>query len=492
MKKGFDNDLYVKKQSKHILERIEQFGNKLYLEFGGKLFDDYHASRCLPGFEIDTKIKMLAELKDKTEIIFCIGAQDIEKNKIRADIGITYDMDILRQIDNIKKMGIETNSILITRYTGQHSADVFIKKVESMGVKTYIHKPIKGYPLDIDYVVSDEGYGANEFIKTTKPLVVVTAPGPGSGKLATCLNQLYHEHKNGNMAGYAKFETFPVWNLPLEHPLNVAYEAATVDLDDINMIDSFHLEAYGETTVNYNRDIDAFPVIRKMLSRLMGENVYKSPTDMGVNMVGKCFIDDDVVREASKQEIIRRYYKTLCENKLGTVSDSAVKKSLKLMMEVDIEPTDRVIVNPAKEKYEQSKMPSIAVQLKDGTIITGRDNKLMSASASVVLNSLKYMAGISDNIVLLPQQILEPIIAMKSNYREDDHRLNLNEVLLALSISAVTNPNAQAVLPFVEDIKGIDLHSTHILSSMDEKSFRELGVNVTCEPNLPTDNLYFV
>ncbi|MEG1996370.1 MAG: DUF1846 domain-containing protein, partial [Oscillospiraceae bacterium] len=448
MQEGFDNQLYVTKQAQYIKKRIAQFDNKLYLEFGGKLFDDYHAARVLPGFDVNAKIKLLQEFKDQAEIVFCINASDIEKNKIRADFGITYDLDVLRIIDNLRSLGLYVNSVVITQFSGQPSADIFRNKLEMRGVKTYCHYPIKGYPADVDLIVSDAGYGANDFVKTTKPLVVVTAPGPCSGKLATCLSQLYHEFKNGVKAGYAKFETFPIWNIPLKHPINLAYEAATADLKDINMIDPYHLEAYSQTTVNYNRDIEVFPVVKNILSRIMGDiSIYKSPTDMGVNMAGFGIYDDEVVRQAAKQEIIRRYYKALCDNKQGRVDAETAQRIDIIMKQLDLTKNDRLVVAPALEKHSKTQVPCLAIQLDDTRIITGKQSELMNSGASALLNCIKVLAGISDDIYLISPIVLEPIIKLKRETLYNKYPvLNVEEILIALSICAATSPVAELAL----------------------------------------------
>lgn len=492
MDNGFDNNKYIEMQSEHILERIDSFKGRLYLEFGGKIFDDFHASRVLPGFESDAKIKMLEKMKDDTEIIFCIYAGDIEKNKVRADLGITYDLDILRLIDNISKLGISTNSIVITRYAGQPAADIFIKKMERFGVKTYIHRAISGYPMDIDVIASDEGYGKNPYIETTKKLVVVTGPGPGSGKLATCLNQLYHENKMGNDAGYAKFETFPIWNIPLNHPVNLAYEAATADLNDVNMIDHFHLEKYGETTINYNRDIEAFPVVSKLLNRLTGKDIYFSPTDMGVNMAGNAIVDDEVVKQAATNEIVRRYYKALCDVKMGLLDEHAVEKIKSILEILNVDPTSKDIVASANEKCVKSNAQSVAVKLDDGMVITGRTTQLMTAGASVVINALKHLAGIADDFLLLPESVLRPILELKKNEQGiHNSRLTLQEVLIAVSVTTTTNPTASLVIKQIKNLRGVDAHSSHMFNHSDAQTFRELGINLTSEPIFPTGNLFY-
>ncbi len=492
MSVGFDNNKYILMQSEHIKERIDSFKGKLYLEFGGKIFDDFHASRVLPGFASDAKIRMLEKMKDDTEIIFCIYAGDIEKNKVRADLGITYDLDILRLIDNISKLGISINSIVITRYAQQPAADIFIKKMKRFGVKTYIHRAINGYPMDIDLIASEDGYGKNPYIETSKKLVVVTGPGPGSGKLATCLNQLYHENKMNNEAGYAKFETFPIWNIPLNHPVNLAYEAATADLNDVNMIDHFHLEKYNETTINYNRDIEAFPVVSKLLNRLTGKDIYFSPTDMGVNMAGKAIVNDEEVRNAATNEIVRRYYKALCDVKMGLLDEHAVEKIKSILELLDVDPNNVSIVVAAKEKCLTTKSPSVAIQLADGKVITGKTTSLMNAAASVVINALKYLSGISDEFLLLPESVLRPILQLKENEQGiDNSRLTLQEVLIAISVTTTTNTTASLIIEKLRELRNVDAHSSHMLSSVDAQTFRELGINLTSEPVFPTNNLFY-
>ncbi len=492
--KGFDNDLYIKKQTEKILERISRFDNKLYLEFGGKLFDDYHAGRVLPGFDINGKCKLLENLKEDTEIIFCINAQDIEKNKMRADIGITYDMDVLRLIDNLTDKGLAINSVVITQYLEQYAADVFRKNLERRGVKTYIHKHTKGYPSEIELIVSDEGYGMNPFIETTKPLVVVTAPGPGSGKLATCLNQLYHEYKRKNKAGYAKFETFPVWNLPLKHPVNMAYEAATSDLYDINMIDPFHIDAYGQTAVNYNRDIDAFPIVKTILAKITGiKDLYKSPTDMGVNMAGYAITDDNAIREAACEEVIRRYYVAECDYKRGTLPQEALQKNLMLMKQLELEPHNRSVVLPALKKAQLEEVPACAIKLPNGEIVTGKTTKIMNAVSSVVLNAIKKLADINDIITLISPTVLEPILHLKNEMlKEKTPILNLEDVLIALSISAAMNPTAELAMLKLSMLKDCEMHSSYLLNAADENLLKKLRINLTCEPVYPTKDLYYV
>lgn len=480
---GFDNDLYIRRQSQAIQERIARFGNKLYLEFGGKLFDDLHASRVLPGFKPDAKIGLLQQFRDQAEILFCINAGDIGNGKYRADLGITYDMDLLRLMDQLRRMGLYVSAVVITQYKGQPAADAFRKMLEMRGERAYLHYPIQGYPMDVDLVVSDEGYGKNDFVETTRPLVVVTAPGPCSGKLATCLSQLYHEYKRGVQAGYAKFETFPVWNLPLKHPVNLAYEAATADLNDVNMIDPFHLEAYGTTTVNYNRDVEIFPVLRATFEQILGECPYKSPTDMGVNMAGYCIFDDEAVSEASRQEIIRRYYTALCGQRQGAVSEETVLKLELLMKKAGVTIHDRKVVSPALQKAALTGAPAAAMELPDGTIVTGRTSDLLGAASALLLNSLKVLGGISDDIRLISPVIIEPIQHLKVDHLGNRNpRLHTDEVLIALSICAATNPTAELAMEQLNKLRGCEVHSSVILSSVDEKVFRRLGVNITCEP----------
>ena len=494
MKKiGFDNDKYLRMQSEHIRERISQFGGKLYLEFGGKLFDDYHASRVLPGFQPDSKLRMLLQIKDQVEIVIVINAGDIEKNKLRGDLGITYDLDVLRLIDGFRSIGLYVGSVVMTRYQGQPVAEAFQERLESLGVKVYRHYPIEGYPSNIAKIVSDEGYGRNEFIETSRELVVVTAPGPGSGKMATCLSQLYHEHKRGVRAGYAKFETFPIWNLPLKHPVNLAYEAATADLDDVNMIDPFHLEAYGTTTVNYNRDVEIFPVVTAMFEKIMGTCPYKSPTDMGVNMAGNCIIDDEAVREASCQEIVRRYYTALCGQRQGVVSEDVIYKLELLMKKAEVTVHDRAVIAPALQKAALTGAPAAAMELPDGTIVTGKTSDLLGASAALLLNALKILGGISDDIHLISPVIIEPIQHLKvSHLGNRNPRLHTDEVLIALSICAATNPTAELAMEQLARLRGCEVHSSVILSAVDERVFRRLGINITCEPRYQTSKLYNV
>ena len=480
---AFDNDKYLQTQSEHIRQRISQFGGKLYLEFGGKLYDDNHASRVLPGFQPDSKLKMLIQLKDQVEMVIAINAADIEKNKVRGDLGITYDRDVIRLIDVFRDFGLYVSSVVLTRFNEQAAAKAFQSRLEGMGVKVYHHYAIEGYPSNTSYVVSDDGFGRNEYIETSRELVVVTAPGPGSGKLATCLSQLYHEHKRGMKAGYAKFETFPVWNLPLNHPVNLAYEAATADLSDVNMLDPFHLEAYGQTTVNYNRDVEAFPVLVAMFEKLLGQCPYKSPTDMGVNMVGNCIIDDEAAREASRQEIIRRYYAILCEQKQGKISDDVVMKLELLMRKAGVDVSTRRVVAAALKKEKETGLPAAAMELADGRIVTGKTSNLLGASAALLLNALKELGGMPDELHLISPVAIDPIQHLKVDHLGNRNpRLHTDETLIALSISAATNPTAEFAMEQLSKLRGCEVHSSVILSSVDEKVFKRLGVNLTCEP----------
>ena len=491
MKIGFDNDKYLKMQSEHIRERISKFGNKLYLEFGGKLFDDYHASRVLPGFEPDSKLRMLMQLSDQAEIVIVIGAPDIDKNKVRGDLGITYDEDVLRLMEVFTERGLYVGSVCITQYAGQESADAFKKRLEKLGIKVYVLYLIPGYPNNTSFIVSDEGYGKNDYIETTRPLVVITAPGPGSGKMATCLSQLYHEYKRGVKAGYAKFETFPIWNIPLKHPVNLAYEAATADLNDVNMIDPFHLEAYGETTINYNRDVEVFPVLQAMFEKIMGECPYKSPTDMGVNMAGNCIVDDEVCQEASRQEIIRRYYHTLCQKRQGTASDDQILKLELLMKQAGVTIDDRAVVSAANIKAETTGEPAAAIQLPDGRVLTGRTSTLLGASSALLLNALKALAGIPDEVQLISPTAIGPIQDLKTNYLGNRNpRLHTDETLIALSICAASDDTAKAAVEQLKNLKGSEVHSSVILSQIDMNTFRKLGVNLTCEPHYQNQKLY--
>lgn len=488
---GFDNDAYLKNQSEKIQERIAKFGGKLYLEFGGKLFDDHHASRVLPGFAPDSKIRMLEKLKDKAEVIIAINAGDIEKNKVRGDLGITYDMDVLRLIDAFRGYGLFVSSVVLTRWQDQPSAIAYQKKLESLGLKVYRHYPIAGYPGNIPLVVSDEGYGKNEFVETSRELVVVTAPGPGSGKMAVCLSQIYHENKHGVKAGYAKFETFPIWNIPLKHPVNLAYEAATADLNDVNMIDPFHLEAYGKTTINYNRDVEIFPVLNALFQRILGESPYKSPTDMGVNMAGNCIVDDAAVCDAAKAEIIRRYYDTMCQVRKGNAEKDQVYKLELLMEQAHISVSDRKVVAAAVQKAEETKGPAVAIELTDGSIITGKTTSLLGASSAALLDALKHLAGIPDEVKLLSPMVIEPIQNLKTKHLgHTNPRLHTDEVLVALSICALTDYNAKIAMEKLAMLRNCEVHSSVILSQVDRRVFRRLGVNLTTEPTYQTSKLY--
>lgn len=488
MKIGFDNDKYLKMQSEHIKERIAKFDNKLYLEFGGKLFDDYHASRVLPGFKPDSKLQMLLQLKDQAEVVIAISAEDIASNKIRGDYGITYDQEVLRLIDAFTEYGLFVGSVCITKYFQQPDVDNFIKVLDAHGIKNFKHYKIAGYPNDVAKIVSDEGYGKNEFIETSRPLVVVTAPGPGSGKMATCLSQLYHEYKHGVKAGYAKFETFPIWNIPLKHPVNLAYEAATADLNDVNMIDPFHLEAYGETTVNYNRDIEIFPVVNAMFELIFGTSPYKSPTDMGVNMAGNCIFDDEACKEASEQEIIRRYYKCLKDIKqFGHTKDDKFKLEL-LMKQAGISVDKRKVVKAALDREKETGGPAMAIELNDGRIVTGKTSELLGASASALINSLKVLAGIEHEVKLIAPEAIEPIQKLKTGYLGSRNpRLHSDEILIALSTTAARSDEAARTLDKLSELKGAQAHSSVILSSVDEQIFRKLGINLTCEPKYEQD-----
>ena len=483
MKYGFDNEKYLKIQSEHIKERIAQFGNKLYLELGGKLFDDHHASRVLPGFQPDSKLRMLSQLSDHAEIVIVISARDIEKNKVRNDLGITYDMDVLRLRTEFQNRGFLVSSVVITHYNGQSSADAFRARLERMGITTYRHYTIEGYPTNVALIDSDEGFGRNDYVETTRPLVIVTAPGPGSGKMAVCLSQLYNENKRGIEAGYAKFETFPVWSLPLKHPVNIAYEAATADLNDVNMIDPFHLEAYGKTAINYNRDIEIFPVLNALFEGIYGENPYKSPTDMGVNMVGFCINDDDVCREASKNEIIRRYYTALNRLALGEGNDGEVNKIKLLLQQAKIDTSYRRTTVAAKERAERSGHACSAIELADGTIITAETSELLGPSAALILNAIKHLAGIDHSVKLIPQHMIEPIQHTKINYlRSRNPRLHTDEVLVALSVLSTHDENCRRALEKLPELDGCQVHSTVMLGEVDRKIFRKLGVGLTCDP----------
>jgi len=488
---GFDNNKYIELQSGKILERISSFGGKLYLEFGGKLFDDFHAARVLPGFCPDSKIKMLLNMKDDAEMIIVVSATSIEQNKMRGDLGITYDMDTLRLIDAFTEIGMYVGGVVITQYSNQPAADTFIKRLENLGVKVYKHYPIDGYPTNVRKIVSDSGYGKNDYIETTKPLVVVTAPGPGSGKMATCMSQLYHDHKRGIKAGYAKFETFPIWNLPLTHPVNMAYEAATVDLSDVNMIDPFHLEATGTTAVNYNRDIEIFPVLQAIFKQIYGECTYKSPTDMGVNMAGYCIFDDKAVCDASKMEIVRRYYDTLCRKRNGVADAEEVYKSELIMSKVGVDVSFRRVVKAALDKAELTGEPAAAIELGDGTIVTGKTSKLMGASAAPLLNALKSLGGIDESILLLPAVLMEPLQKLKvENLGNNNPRLHSDEVLIALAISATTNPVAAMAMEQLPKLKGCQAHISVMISNVDKTIYKKLGIDLTSEPIYATKKLY--
>ena len=488
---GFDNDKYIRLQSEKIQERISGFGGKLYLEFGGKLFDDYHASRVLPGFQPDSKIRMLLSMKEDAEVIIVVSATSIEQNKIRGDLGISYDLDTLRLIDTFSDIGILVGGVVITHYAKQPAVDAFIKRLENLGIKVYRHYPIEGYPNNVRKIVSDDGYGANEYIETTKSLVVVTAPGPGSGKMATCLSQLYHDHKRGIKAGYAKFETFPVWNLPLKHPVNLAYEAATVDLNDVNMIDPFHLEATGITTVNYNRDVEIFPVLKAIFEKIYGECPYKSPTDMGVNMAGYCIFDNKAVCDASKMEIVRRYYDTLVRKRNGLADPDEVYKTELIMNQAGIDAGFRSVVRAACKKSEETGEPAAAIELPDGTIVTGKTSNLMGPAASALMNALKKLGGINDEFLLLPPVVIEPLQKLKiENLGNQNPRLHADEILIALAISATTNPMASLAMEQLHKLKGCQAHISVIVSAVDKNIYRKLGMDLTCEPVYETKKLY--
>ena len=491
MRIGFDNDKYVSIQSEHIRKRIKELGGKLYLEFGGKLFDDYHASRVLPGFKPDSKIKMLMNLKDQVEAIIVVNSADIEKNKVRGDLGITYDMEVLRLVDSFRERGIFVENVVLTRYTGQPAAKAFGERLKALNVKVYRHFPIEGYPLDVEHIVSEDGYGKNEYIETTKPLVVVTAPGPGSGKMATCLSQMYHDNKKGISAGYAKFETFPVWNLALKHPVNVAYEAATIDLGDVNMIDPYHLEAYGKSAVNYNRDIEVFPVVNSMLEKILGRSPYKSPTDMGVNMVKSCIIDDKVVSKAARLEVIRRYYELLKAKKRGLATQSTVKKFEILLTNAGITLDERKVIPEVRKRAETLNVPVSGIELEDGRIFTGRTSALLGATSAALLNVLKALAEIDDSVLLMSPDILEPIRELKlDGLGFINPELHVDEMLIALSICAKTDSRARSAFEQLPKLNGCEMHSSVILSPVDDSMLKRIGLNVTCEPKYQTDTLY--
>ncbi|HAS56237.1 MAG TPA: hypothetical protein DCR94_03115 [Firmicutes bacterium] len=488
---GFDNDKYLSLQSKYIEERIAKFGGKLYLEFGGKLFDDYHASRVLPGFEPDSKLKLLLKMKEEAEIVIAINSRTIEEAKTRGDLGITYDQEVLRLIDAFVAAGLYVSSVVLTQFKNQKSARQFERMLQKQGIATYHHYPIEGYPYEIEKIVSEEGLGKNDYIKTSRPLVVLTAPGPGAGKMATCISQLYHDNKHGVKSGYAKFETFPIWNLPLKHPVNLAYEAATADLDDINMIDPYHLQSYGVSTVNYNRDIEIFPVLNRMFEKIFASSPYKSPTDMGVNMAGFCISDDEICQKASRQEIIRRYLKALTKRRQGQNNEEEINKIDSLMKNSGIEIEERKVIAYAKEKAEKTLEPAAAIELDDGTIITGRNSPLLRCNSALILNALKHLAGISDSVTLLPKAILEPICKLKTeSLGGHNPRLHLDEILLALAISAVTNPLAEMALKQLPKLRGCQSHSTVILSEMDNGTLRKLGIDHTSDPIYETKKLF--
>ena len=491
MKIGFDNNKYLTLQAQHIRARREQFGDKLYIEFGGKLFDDYHASRVLPGFQPDSKIRMLASIRDDVEIVVAICAGDIEKKKVRGDLGIGYDEDVLRLMDVFRGLGFYVGSVVITQYAGQPAADAFIKRLTALGVRSYRHYPIAGYPSDVAHIVSDDGLGKNDYIETSRPIVVVTAPGPGSGKMATCLSQLYHENKRGDRAGYAKYETFPIWNLPLKHPVNLAYEAATADLNDVNMIDPFHLEAYGKTTVNYNRDVEIFPVLNAMFQRIQGASPYKSPTDMGVNMAGFAIVDDQVCQAASRMEILRRYYAGMADRTRGRCDDEVVRKLEIVMQQAGVTPEICPAVAACLQKAEETGAPAGAMVLPDGSVVTGKTSSLLGASAALLLNALKAMAGIDHKLKLIPASVIEPISRLKTgNLGHRNPRLHSDEVLIALAISGLTNPLAAMVQEQLSSLRGCDAHFSVIISEEDEKLYKRLGINVTCQPRYEVKKLY--
>lgn len=490
---GFDNDLYIEKQSAQITKRIDDFGGKLYLEFGGKLFDDFHASRVLPGFKPDSKLQMLLKLKDKAEIVIVISAGDIESNKIRGDYGITYDSDVLRLIDAFETVGLFVGSVVVTQFDNQPSAVKFREKLENLGIKTFTSYTIEGYPYNVKKIVSDEGYGKNDYIETTRPLVVITAPGPGSGKMATCLSQLYHENKKGIKAGYAKFETFPIWNLPLKHPVNLAYEAATADLNDINMIDPYHLEAYGETTVNYNRDVEIFPVLNAIFEQIEGKSPYKSPTDMGVNMAGYCIVDDEVCCKASHDEIIRRYFNALCDKKNGARNNRDIVKIESLMNQagISVESQRPAVKAALTRSAETGDKPAVAIELPDGTMVTGKTSDLLGSASAALLNALKVIAGIDKKTDLIERKVIEPIQSLKTDILGNHNpRLHTDEVLIALAMSAVDSEYAKKAFDVIDSLKGSEAHATVILSATDRATFRKLGINLTCEPKHESKRLY--
>ena len=491
-KTGFDNALYIKRQSEEINKRINEFGGKLYLEFGGKLFDDYHASRVLPGFAPDSKLQMLKSIAENVEVVIVISAGDIENNKIRRDLGISYDTDVLRLIDAYRGAGLYVGSVVLSQFKGQPAASAFKTKLEQLGVKVFIHYPIEGYPYNVSHIVSDAGFGKNDFIETERPLVVITAPGPGSGKMSTCLSQLYHENQRGNKAGYAKFETFPIWNLPLKHPVNLAYEAATADLNDVNMIDPYHLEAYGKTTVNYNRDVEVFPVLNAIFEKIEGVSPYKSPTDMAVNMAGYAICDDEVTREASKREIVRRYFNAMCDLRMGRGKQQAVDKIVSLMNQAGISVEDRSVIKAALDRSSETEgQPAVAIELPDGRIVTGKTSNLLGASSAALLNAVKHLAGLPDDLLMIAPSIIEPIQKLKTGILKNHNpRLHSDETLIALSMSANTNPLAEKALDAIGGLENCEAHSTVILSQVDQDVYRKLGINLTCEPRYQTKKLY--
>ena len=491
-KTGFDNALYIKRQSEEINKRINEFGGKLYLEFGGKLFDDYHASRVLPGFAPDSKLQMLKSIAENVEVVIVISAGDIESNKIRRDLGISYDTDVLRLIDAYRGAGLYVGSVVLSQFKGQPAASAFKTKLEQLGIKVFIQYPIEGYPYNVAHIVSDEGFGKNDFIETERPLVVITAPGPGSGKMSTCLSQLYHENQRGNKAGYAKFETFPVWNLPLKHPVNLAYEAATADLNDVNMIDPYHLEAYGETTVNYNRDVEVFPVLNAIFEKIEGVSPYKSPTDMGVNMAGYAICDDEATRDASKREIVRRYFNAMCDLRMGRGKQEAVNKIVSLMNQASISVEDRSVIKAALDRSNETEgQPAVAIELPDGRIVTGKTSNLLGASSAALLNAVKHLAGLPDDLLMIAPSIIEPIQKLKTGILKNHNpRLHSDETLIALSMSANTNPLAEKALDAIGGLENCEAHSTVILSQVDQDVYRKLGINLTCEPRYQTKKLY--
>ncbi len=491
MATGFDHERYTRMQSERIIERIQEFGGKLYLELGGKLFDDFHASRVLPGFQPDSKVQMLLKLKEQEEILVVVNADDIEKSKVRGDLGITYDADALRLIDAFRGIGLYVGSVVLTRFAGQQAAINFEQRLNAQGVRTYRHYPIEGYPTDVEHIVSDEGFGRNEYVETSRPLVLVTAPGPGSGKMATCLSQLYQENRRGIKAGYAKFETFPIWNLPLKHPVNVAYEAATADLSDVNMIDHYHLEAYGETTVNYNRDIEIFPVLNALFEHVWGKSPYRSPTDMGVNMVGYCITDDQACQEAARKEIVRRYYAARCAYLQGHAQKEEAEKIRILMKQLNLDDGIRPVIAAARARAQETELPALAIELPGGEIVTGKTTDLLGPSAAAILNAVKKLGGIEKKVHLIPPEVIEPVQELKCKYLGNHNpRLHSDEVLVALSVSAASDPNAALALSMLPRLKNCEAHSTVILSAVDDNTFRRLGLTLTCDPAYQTHKLF--